>query len=221
MIERYDGKMIQVRDKWGHTFTGVADALSEEEVFLANGEKDEGIRINGFLLYAGGIEKIEECPDLSIIRATDTWQQAGAYYVRIQAMAKKHHITLRQEFDEHDGPGTKYIVVTDHDFPIATARMYPVDDERVMIGRVVVLPEYRHRGIGTMVVSECEDWAEELGYSRTVLESRDNKIEFYEQMGYEVCGEMVDGDTFRCIRMEKELHHPSRVADSATKKRRG
>ena len=25
------------------------------------------------------------------------------------------------------------------------------------------------------------------------------------QMGYEVCGEMVDGDTFRCIRMEKEL----------------
>ena len=33
-------------------------------------------------------------------------------------MAKKHHITLRQEFDEHDGPGTMYIVVTDNDFPI-------------------------------------------------------------------------------------------------------
>ncbi len=35
---------------------------------------------------------------MEIIRATETWQQAGAYYVRIQAMAKKHHITLRQEF---------------------------------------------------------------------------------------------------------------------------
>ena len=29
--------------------------------------------------------------------------------------------------------------------------------------------------------------------------------ELYEQMGYEVCGEAVDGDTFRCIRMEKDL----------------
>ena len=91
-----------------------------------------------------------------IIRATETWQQAGACYVRIQAMAKKHHIPLRREFDEHDTPETKYIVVTDDDFPVATARMYPLDARRVMIGRVVVLPEYRHRGIGTLVVRECE-----------------------------------------------------------------
>ncbi|MBQ6507694.1 MAG: N-acetyltransferase, partial [Clostridia bacterium] len=54
---------------------------------------------------------------MAVIRATETWQQAGAYYVRIQAMAKKHHITLRQEFDEHDTPDTKYIVVTDNSFP--------------------------------------------------------------------------------------------------------
>ena len=142
---------------------------------------------------------------MEIIRATETWQHAGAYYVRIQAMAKKHHITLRQEFDEHDTEETKYIVVTDGDFPIATARMYPLDKKSMMIGRVVVLPEYRRQGIGTMVVGECEEWAEELGCSRTVVESRDNKIDFYLQMDYEIRGEAVEGDTFRCIRMEKDL----------------
>ena len=142
---------------------------------------------------------------MDIIRATETWQRAGAYYVRIQGMAKKHHITLRQEFDEHDTPETKYIVVTDDAFPIATARIYPIDDASVMIGRVVVLPEYRHRGVGTMVVRECETWANELGYQKTVLESRDNKVTFYQRMGYAVCGEMMEGDTFRCIRMEKEI----------------
>lgn len=147
----------------------------------------------------------KELPDLNIIRATETYQQAGAYYVRIQAMAKKHHITLRQEFDDHDTPDTKYIVVTDDDFPVATARMYPLDGTSVMIGRVVVLPEYRHKGIGTMVVKACEEWAEELGYSRAVVESRDNKTEFYLQMGYEITGNAVDGDTFRCIRMERVL----------------
>ena len=142
---------------------------------------------------------------MEVIRAEETWQQAGAYYVRIQAMAKKHHITLRQEFDEHDGPDTKYIVVTDADFPIATARMYPLSSAEMMIGRVVVLPEYRRQGIGTMTVLACEAWAAELGFRKTVLESRDNKTAFYEQIGYEICGEPENSGTFNCIRMEKEI----------------
>ena len=148
---------------------------------------------------------MENEQNLKILRATETWQQAGAYYVRIQAMAKKHHITLRQEFDEHDTPETKYIVITDHDFPVATARMYPLDENSVMIGRVVVLPEYRRQGIGSMTVQACEAWAAELGFQKAAVESRDNKVEFYDQMGYEVCGEARDGDTFRCIRMEKNI----------------
>ena len=142
---------------------------------------------------------------MEIIRATETWQQAGAYYVRIQAMAKKHHITLRQEFDEHDTPDTRYIVVLDDDFPVATARMYGLDADSVMIGRVVVLPEYRHRGIGRLVVTECEKWARDEGYKAAVLESRDNKVEFYRELGYESTGEQIDGDTFHCLRMKKAL----------------
>ena len=47
---------------------------------------------------------------MDIIRATKTAEQAGAYYVRIQAMAWKHKIPLNLEFDEHDTPETKYIV---------------------------------------------------------------------------------------------------------------
>ena len=60
--------------------------------------------------------------NIKVMRATETWQQAGAYYVRIQAMAKQYSITLREEFDEHDTPDTKYIVLLDGDFPVATCR---------------------------------------------------------------------------------------------------
>ncbi len=201
----YDGKIIRIKDEDGHTFTGTAETFTAEYAFDAYGREEDGIQIGDFVIYGSQIAEIEELPDLSIIRATETWQQAGAYYVRIQAMAKKHHITLKAEFDEHDGPDTKYIVITDNDFPIATARMYPLDRRSVMIGRVVVLPEYRHQGIGSMVVTECECWAGELGYSKAVVESRDNKVRFYEWLGYEAVGEPVDGETFRCIRMEKDL----------------
>ncbi len=144
--------------------------------------------------------------DITVIRATETWQQAGAYYVRIQAMAKQHGITLRREFDEHDTPHTKYIVLTDRDFPVATCRFYRVTHGAAMIGRVVVLPEYRGKGLGRLVVAEAETWLRELGYAKALIESRDVAVEFYEKLGYAVTDRnIIHGVTFDCIRMEKSL----------------
>lgn len=143
---------------------------------------------------------------MEILRATTTAGRAGAYYVRIQAMARKHQIPLDVEFDEHDTPETKYIVAVDNYLPIATCRLYAIDDAKVMLGRIVVLPEYRHQGIGTLVVREAETWARELGFTTAVVESRDNKIPFYESMGYVADMErMIEGETFTCFRMEKNL----------------
>ena len=179
---------------------------------------------------------------IKVIRATETWQKAGAYYVRIQGMAKQHGITLRAEFDEHDeeGSGTRYIVLTDSDFPVATCRIYdcedgcaaegcgcesartnnsgcgcgtddvcgstPDEEPAAVIGRVVVLPEYRGAGLGRMVVEEAERWLREDGYKRVVVESRDVATGFYEKMGYRITGdEVIHGCTFECLRMEKPL----------------
>ena len=143
---------------------------------------------------------------MEILRAITTAGRAGAYYVRIQAMARKHQIPLDVEFDEHDTPDTKYIVAVDNYLPIATCRLYAIDDAKVMLGRIVVLPEYRHQGIGTLVVREAETWARELGFMTAVVESRDNKIPFYESMGYVADMERkIEGETFTCFRMEKNL----------------
>lgn len=144
---------------------------------------------------------------MEVIRATETWQQAGAYYVRIQAMAKEYHITLRQEFDEHDGPDTKYIVLLDREFPVATCRLYEIDKDSVMLGRVVVLPEYRNQGLGSRVIKEAELWSAEQGYKKTILESRDVAVGFYEKLGYTAnFDRVITGETFTCIYMEKTLN---------------
>ncbi len=144
--------------------------------------------------------------NIRVIRAVETWQQAGAYYVRIQGMAKQHGITLRREFDKHDTPKTKYIVLTDDDFPVATCRFYSLDEGVAMIGRVVVLPEYRGNGLGGRVIREAEKWLGEMGFITAVVESRDVAMGFYEKLGYTVSDRsIIHGDTFDCIRMEKIL----------------
>ena len=144
--------------------------------------------------------------NIEVIRATETWQQAGAYYVRIQGMARQHSITLRREFDGHDAPDTKYIVLTDSDFPVATCRFYPLDEDSAMVGRVVVLPEYRGKELGRRVIEEAEQWLRDLGYTTAVVESRDVAVGFYLKLGYAVTDQqIIHGDTFDCIRMEKPL----------------
>ena len=62
-----------------------------------------------------------------VLRAEETWQCAGAYSVRVQGMNRQHHISLREEFDEHDGDESKYIVILDDTYPVATCRFYELD----------------------------------------------------------------------------------------------
>ena len=141
---------------------------------------------------------------LEVLRAEQEWQRAGAYSVRIQGMNRQHHIPLREEFDEHDGDGTRYIVLLDDDYPVATCRFYEVTPEQVVLGRVVVLPEYRGVGLGRKVVDEAEKWIKELGYRKINIDSRVEAEGFYKRLGYiRLDDEIVKSGDFDCVRMSK------------------
>lgn len=152
-----------------------------------------------------------------VLRAEDEWQRAGAYSVRVEGMNRQHHISLREEFDEHDGPGTRYIVLLDDGYPVATCRFIeagsPAEDSAyagldclVMIGRVVVLPEYRGKGLGARVIREAEAWIRELGYRSIGVDSRVSAVSFYEKQGYHILDpEVIISGPFECVCMGKSL----------------
>ncbi|MBR6214824.1 MAG: GNAT family N-acetyltransferase [Spirochaetaceae bacterium] len=143
---------------------------------------------------------------LEVIRAEEEWQRAGAYSVRIQGMNRQHHIPLRDEFDEHDGNGTKYIVILDDGYPIATCRFYEISPDSVSLGRVVVLPEYRGKNIGRMAVEQAEIWIRECGYKKIEIDSRTVAVKFYEKLGFSIVDDkIISGGTFDCIKMKKVL----------------
>lgn len=144
--------------------------------------------------------------EYKVLRATEEWQRAGAYSVRIEGMNRQHNISLREEFDEHDSDGTYYIILLDKEYPIATCRFYEIDPNTVTLGRVVVLPNYREQKLGTKVVAEAEIWIKELGYSKVSIDSRTEVIDFYKKLGYKtVDEEVIQNSVFECIKMEKQL----------------
>ena len=143
---------------------------------------------------------------MEVLRATEEWQRAGAYSVRIEGMNRQHHISLRDEFDEHDCDGTRYIVMLDDGYPVATCRFYEVDEISVIIGRLVVLPDYRDHHLGSRVIAEAEAWIKELGYKTILIDSRLETIGFYEKLGFEqVDDTVIRSGTFDCVRMKKTV----------------
>jgi len=143
---------------------------------------------------------------MEVLRATEEWQRAGAYSVRIEGMNRQYHISLRDEFDEHDCEGTRYIVMLDDGYPVATCRFYETGKDTVILGRVVVLPEYRGQKLGSRTVSEAEKWIKELGYKEIVIDSRVEVQDFYTKLGYSLTDEHVNmSGTFECVWMHKVL----------------
>lgn len=144
--------------------------------------------------------------DFKFLRAEKEWQRAGAYSVRVEGMNRAHHIPLEEEFDEHDGEGTKYIVALDDGYPVGTCRFYETASDTVTLGRVVVLPEYRGEKLGTRVVKEAEAWIGELGYSVIVIDSRVSVVPFYEKLGFRRDGSGPEmNSVFECVRMVKRI----------------
>ena len=150
--------------------------------------------------------KVENMKRYNAIRAIETWQRAGAYSVRVQGMNRQHNISLQEEFDEHDGKESKYIVLLDDTYPVATCRFYELNADRVLLGRVVVLPEYRGKHLGARVILEAEKWIAELGYTEIFIDARLEATGFYEKLGYSKTDEKVFKSwKFDCIRMYKSL----------------
>lgn len=143
---------------------------------------------------------------MEVLRAEAEWQRAGAYSVRIQGMNRQHHISLRDEFDEHDCDGTRYIVLLDDGYPVATCRFYETSGTTVTLGRVVVLPEYRGQKLGFRVVKEAEQWISELGYKEILIDSRIEAVGFYEKLGYShIDDNVIRSGSFDCLKMSKSL----------------
>ena len=104
----------------------------------------------------------------------------------------------------------KHTVIAYHDGkPVGCGAMKEFSPEAMEIKRMFTLPEMRGRGIATKVLAELERWAEELSYSKCVLETgkrQPEAIELYTRHGYmqiENYGQYVGVDNSVCF--EKQL----------------
>jgi GNAT superfamily N-acetyltransferase len=95
------------------------------------------------------------------------------------------------------------------DLPVAIGAIRAFDDQTMEVKRMFVMPEQRGRGFAGQVLQNLEQWAQELGFKRCVLETgkrQPEAIALYLKSGYKVIpsyGQYVNMENSVC--MEKYL----------------
>lgn len=78
-------------------------------------------------------------------------------------------------------------------------------DERAQLRQMLVVPEYRRRGLGRRIVRLIEATARESSTRLLFLEARLESVDFYRHCGYRAVGDEFIHVTIPHVRMEKPL----------------
>ncbi|MEM8611909.1 MAG: GNAT family N-acetyltransferase [Cyanobacteria bacterium P01_H01_bin.105] len=122
--------------------------------------------------------------------------------IRETVFVNEQGVPVDLEMDDRD-------LVCDHvlalvnDCPAGTARLDPLQDGK--IGRLAVLPNFRRRGLGRLLMQEIEAIGREYQLQKLWCHAQKTAIPFYQSIGYTVTGaDFLEAGIAHC-KMQKSL----------------
>ena len=136
------------------------------------------------------------------IHNTD-WQTHAALLRRVRSAVFVDELGIPEdiEFDVEDPQAAHFIVFGDQAQPVGCARLL----DSGQLGRVAVLPDYRHQRIGEQLVKHAVDVAQTRGLDRVFLNAQVGARAFYERLDFRIFGDEFDAAGIAHICMERPL----------------
>lgn len=116
------------------------------------------------------------------------WKESAAALtaVRFKVFVEEQHVPEELELDEYDAQSFHLLAYNSQGEPVACSRL-KTDGQ---IGRMAVLAEYRHQGIGGQMLEMLIDHARSTGLERLYLHAQITAIDFYAAYGFNVCSDV-------------------------------
>lgn len=131
--------------------------------------------------------------------------QAAAFYLRYEVFVLEQKIAASAEFDALDQASREYLVIFDHELPIATVRYQTSALYCLQPDRLCVKAAYRGQGWGRHLLLQLEFIAKKRGCTKSKLSAETAAIGFYEKLGYSICSDPFVEDGLLCVAMKKRL----------------
>ena len=181
-LSKYDGKHVRVTDKWGKTFTGMAEYGNYNFLECEYGGEEDGIFIEDCLIYNSQIISIEEIEvhgtvelwtERMILRryrpedADDLYRYLGTDPAMYEysgwnpyATTEMARETVQGFINRYDDERTYSWVMDIDDVIVGTIGAYDYHDDRIEVGFSVV-PGWQGRGLATAALRKVLEYLTE------------------------------------------------------------
>lgn len=132
-------------------------------------------------------------------------EREDAFYIRKIVFVEEQDVPVHLELDEHDDSAVHFIAY-DSEMPIGAGRIRMPEEGIAKVERVCILPQYRGKHLGNLMMNKMEAHAKEVGLTTVKLNAQSYAIPFYEKLNYEIISpEFLDaGIPHRAMKKELE-----------------
>lgn len=110
-----------------------------------------------------------------------------AFDIRKQVFVNEQNVPEEIEIDGSDEYAKNMILTLDNK-PIGTGRLIVIDN-KMYIGRVAILKEYRKKGYATHLIKFLLNEAKNMGYNEIFIHAQSYAKDFYQKIGFIAFGE--------------------------------
>ena len=178
-LSKYDGKYVRLTDKWGETYSGMAEYRNTDFLECEYGGEEDGVFIEDCLIYKSQIVSIEEievhgtvelrtermvlrryrmddAPTLYRYLGTDPAMSAYSGW-NPYATAEMAQETVRGFIDSYRDAHVYSWIMDMDDVIVGTIGAYDFQDDRIEVGFSVV-PGWQGRGLATAALKKVLDY---------------------------------------------------------------
>lgn len=112
-------------------------------------------------------------------------QLEDALKIRRIVFVEEQNVPVEEEIDQYEDESTHFVLYSEKKEPIGAGRFRDVNGVG-KIERICVLPTYRNRGVGKLIMEKIIEFAKENNFSKVKLNSQTHAIPFYEKLGFKV-----------------------------------
>ena len=118
------------------------------------------------------------------------WDRARveASAIRFRVFVEEQGVPRSIELDDLDAVCVHALAYDDAGSPVGTGRLLP----DAHIGRMAVLEQMRHRGVGTMLLNKLIEKAKERGHKEVLLSAQVHALDFYRRHDFQPLGEIYE-----------------------------
>lgn len=124
---------------------------------------------------------------MKVIKVSTEQQLNDAFDIRKRVFVEEQHVDAEEEIDEFENESVHFVLY-DENKAVGAGR-FRIINGKGKVERICILPTYRGKGAGKLVMDAIQDYAASQNIHLLKLNAQTHAIHFYEKLGYEVVSE--------------------------------